>query len=109
MFDTKELTIGEDTYTLKKFPTVEGLRIRREFMQMIQSGDPLPPVEFQVKVITMGATVNSIQIDQKKFESHFRGKYDAIDQLFSEILEFNFNFSEVASDQGKGTEESPAS
>lgn len=91
MFETKEITIGEDSYILKKFPTIEGMKLRRELFQIHQAGEGVPPVEFQVKVICNGATVNSIQIDQKKFESHFRGKLDVMDQLFSEILDFNFN------------------
>lgn len=94
MFETKEITIGEDNYTLKKFPTIEGMKLRRELFQIHQAGEGVPPVEFQVKVICNGATVNSIQIDQKKFESHFRGKLDVMDQLFSEILDFNFNINE---------------
>lgn len=96
MFETKEITIGNDAYTLKKFPTIEGLKIRKEFYGMLTAGDPVPPVDFQVKVICAGATVNSIQIDQKKFETHFRGKYDDIDELFTEILDFNFQIKAEA-------------
>ena len=94
MFDTKEITIGEDSYTLKKFPTLVAMKLRRELYQIHQSGESVPPVEFQVKVICDGATVNNIQIDQKKFETHFRGKLDVMDQLFSEILDFNFGIKE---------------
>lgn len=96
MFETKDISLYGDNYTLKKFPTIEGLKIRKEFYSMLQSGEAVPPVEFQVKVICAGATVNSIQIDQKKFETHFRGKYDAIDELFTEILDFNFGIKAEA-------------
>jgi hypothetical protein len=98
MFDTKEVILGGDTYTVKKFPTIEGMKIRRELYAFHQEGMGVPPVEFQIKVICGGATVNSIQIDQKKFESQFRGKFDIMDQLFTEILDFNFNLN---GDEGK--------
>jgi hypothetical protein len=94
MFETKEITIKGDTYTLKKFPTIAGMKLRKELFTIHQNGESVPPVEFQIKVICDGATVNNIQIDQKKFESHFRGKLDVMDQLFSEILEFNFKSEE---------------
>ena len=93
MFETKDLTIGNDTYTLKKFPTIRGMQIRKDLFEIHQSGGGVPPVDFQVEVICQGATVNSIQIDKKKFETHFRGKFDVMDELFNAILDFNFNTS----------------
>lgn len=99
MFDTKEHTIGDNVYTLKKFPTIPGMQIRKELFQIHQEGNGgVPPVEFQIRVICEGATVNSIQIDKKKFETHFRGKYDEMDEVFGAILDFNFN---SGGDEGK--------
>lgn len=105
MFETKELEIGTNTYTLKKFPTVEGMKIRRELFQVHQEGAGVPPVEFQIKVICNGATVNNIQIDTKKFESHFRGKFEEMDRVFSEILDFNFGMTDEAGNESAATAE----
>jgi hypothetical protein len=105
MFETKEVTIGENTYTLKKFPTIEGMKIRRELFQVHKEGEGVPPVEFQVRVICNGATVNSIQIDAKKFETHFRGKFEEMDRVFSEILDFNFGMADEAGNESTATAE----
>lgn len=100
MFDTKEYPINGNNYTLKKFPTILGLHIRKEFFKLHQEGG-VPDPEFQVKVVCAGATVNNIQIDQKKFETHFRGKYEELDELFGAILDFNYS-TDKAEDEGNG-------
>ncbi len=105
MFETKEYVRGDDTYTLKKFPTIEGMKIRKELYQMHQDGGGVPDVDFQIKVICAGATVNNIQIDRKKFESHFRGKFDDMDSVFTEILAFNFGSGEDLGNEQNATAE----
>ena len=102
MFDTKEFVVGDNTYTLKKFPTIEGMKIRKELYQMHQEGGGVPEVEFQIKVICAGATVNSIQIDRKKFETHFRGKFEEMDAVFTEVIDFNFGLSGQGDELGNG-------
>lgn len=90
--NTKE--IGGTTYTLKLFPTMTALNI----INKLEKHGFSPEVIFEV--VSKGAGIGSVGIDQKKFDKHFMGKIKELMELFSEILKFNNLFPEVEGEEG---------
>ncbi len=94
---TKE--INGTTYVLKMFPTMTGLRL----VQTLQREGFAPEVIREV--VTKGASIGSTAIDEKKFDSHFRGKYAELMELFAEVLKYNDLFPDESEGKEEGSEE----
>lgn len=92
------IEIGGTTYVLKMFPTMTGLGL---ISKLEKSGFT---DEVILEVITKGAGIGSVNIDRKKFDEHFRGKYKELMELFAAVLKFNNLFPE-AEDGEEGNEE----
>lgn len=75
--------IGETSYSLKLFPTMAAL----EIINKLEKQGFTPEVIFEV--VSKGATIGSVLIDRKKFDSHFRGKLKEVMELFAAILKHN--------------------
>ena len=80
--------IGDTEYVLKLFPTMTGLGIVNKLER--QGFAP----EVVLEVVTKGAAIGSVAIDEKKFNKHFQGKYAELMELFAEILKCNKMFPE---------------
>lgn len=85
--EQKILTKGETNYQLRLFPTMLGLKLQRK-LSMIGEAGPEPETFFEV--ISQGCSINSIAVSQKKFDDHFRGKYEELLEVFYAILAYNF-------------------
>lgn len=88
--------IGGTSYVLKLFPTRVGLRI----MQSLEREGFTPDVICDT--IVKGCSIGSSAMSEAKFDSHFKGKYKEMMELFAEILKYNNLFPE---DGEEGNEE----
>lgn len=86
--------IGGTQYVLRLFPTMTGLTI----VNRLEREGFSPEVVFEV--VSKGASIGSIAIDRKKFDTHFRGKYAELMELFGEILLHNKMFPEAKAEEG---------
>lgn len=88
-------------YVLKLFPTTTGLRIRQSLER-----DGLTP-ETMRDTVVKGCSIGSTAMTEAKFDTHFRGKYREMIELFTEILKYNNLFPEVEGEEGnaEGSEE----
>lgn len=88
--------IGETGYVLKLFDTMVGLKL----MEKLQNEGFSPEVIRDA--ITKGSSIGSVSITEAKFNTHFRGKYKEMMELFTEILKYN---NLVPEDGEQGNEE----
>ena len=100
MSDIKTTTIGASTYTLKLFPAMEGWDIQTRVMECWQQ-ERLPTSTLMFDVISKGAALGSVSFDEKKFNTHFRGKLQEMNQLFQEICAYNFGLEEQEGPNGE--------
>ena len=88
--------IGGTGYVLKLFPTMVGMRI----MQSLEREGFSP--ETIRECVVKGCSIGSTGMTEAKFDTHFRGKYKDMMELFAEILKYNNLFPE---DGEEGNEE----
>lgn len=88
--------IGGTSYVLKLFPTITGLRI----MQSLER-DGFTPETIR-DTIVKGCGIGSTAMTEAKFDTHFRGKYREMMELFAEILKYNNLFPETDGEEGNG-------
>lgn len=100
--EDKIIEIGGTSYTLRLFPTMTGLSIVNKLER--QGFAP----EVVLEVVGKGATIGSVAIDEKKFNSHFRGKYAELMELFAEILKYNKMFPEESTEGDEGNVDASA-
>lgn len=88
LLEQTEITVGDHTYTVTAMPATEGLKWLEENRGISESGKS--DLSVMKKVICKYATLGSIAIDEKKFNTHFARKLKQMSKLYEEILKFNF-------------------
>lgn len=88
LLEQTEITVGNHTYTVTAMPATEGLKWLEENREISQSGKS--DLATMKKVICKYATLGSMAIDEKKFNTHFARKLKQMSKLYEEILKFNF-------------------
>lgn len=92
--------IGDSSYVLKLFPTMVGMRI----MQSLEREGFSP--ETIRECVVKGCSIGSVGMTEAKFDTHFRGKYKEMMELFAEILKYNNLFPEEGEEGNEeGSEE----
>lgn len=92
--------IGGTGYALKLFPTMVGMRI----MQSLEREGFSPEVIRDA--VVKGCSIGSVGMTEAKFDTHFRGKYREMMELFAEILKYNNLFPEEGEEGNEeGSEE----
>ena len=81
--DNKIVEIGGTSYVLKLFSTTTALNV----VNKLEKQGFSPEVVFEV--VSKGAGIGSVAIDQKKFDKHFAGKIKELMELFGEVLKYN--------------------
>jgi hypothetical protein len=84
MQETKEITIDEQTYIIKLLPTMDGL----DFISRLNKEGMSARVVFDA--ISRCVQIGSASFSEKKFNSHFRGRYGHLMKLVDAVVEFNF-------------------
>lgn len=106
MEDSKNVKeINGTAYVLKLFPTSTGLRIAQRLERAANSDTGILDPEMMQEVITKGASIGSVDIDAKKFDTHFRGKYADVFELYAEVLKFNKLIPEASEGNENDSEE----
>lgn len=90
--------IGGTNYVMKMIPTMAALSIATR----LESGQWPPAPELIFDIVTKGASIGSVTIDAKKFDSHFAGKLTDLMQLMVAVLKHN---KLVPDDVEEGNEE----
>ena len=75
-------------FTVTAYPTMFGLSIQERIM------DGLTP-ELMKDIIVKSTSVDSVAIDDKKFDQVFSRKYKMLIEVVQKILEFNFGKEEA--------------
>lgn len=88
LLEQTEITVGDHTYTVTAMPATEGLKWLEENRGISESGKS--DLSVMKKIICKYATLGSIAIDEKKFNTHFARKLKQMSKLYEEILKFNF-------------------
>lgn len=81
--------IDGNNYIITALEATYGLDIFAE-VQRLSAKEESPSGLFMKSLICKSVTLNNIQLDGKKFDSHFSRKYNQMFQLFEEIIKFNF-------------------
>lgn len=88
LLEQTEITVGDYTYTVTAMPATEGLKWLEENRSVSESGKS--DLAVMKQVICKYATLGSMAIDEKKFNTHFARKLKQMSKLYEEILKFNF-------------------
>jgi len=88
LLEQTEITVGDYTYTVTAMPATEGLKWLEENRSISESGKS--DLAVMKQVICKYATLGSMVIDEKKFNTHFARKIKQMSKLYREILDFNF-------------------
>lgn len=88
VLDQTEITVGDFTYTVTAMTATQGLRFLEKNQEIIDAGKS--DVAVMQEIITATATLGSVAIDSKKFNTHFARRFKQMRKLYLEILKFNF-------------------
>lgn len=92
--DFKEIEVDGTNYVVRLMPTMEGL----DFMTRMQKEGLSGALVY--KAVKDCVAIGSTSFDEKKFNTHFKGKYGHLMRLVEKVVEFNFP------DMYEGNEES---
>lgn len=81
-----EKEIGGNRYLIKAFPALYGLNV----LNTLKFMDNNPSADFLKDVVLKAVTCNNIQPTEEWFNATFSRNYEALFELFQEIIEFNF-------------------
>lgn len=99
--ETKEVQVQGESFIVKQFPVMVGLDIQHRLMSVGSSPELIR------EIICKGAQKGSVNIDEKKFDKLFKGKYKQLYELRDAVLAFNFgDMGDDPLDESEGTEES---
>lgn len=103
-FNSKEVTVGNEIYHLKKFKALKGLQLQQQVFNsgmITEEGVNVMALDAELiaDIIISGCSKGSVNFDMKKFDSHFAGKYTEMFTLVSEILVYNFFPNEADSEE----------
>lgn len=98
----EEMVIDDITYNVTAMPATEGLKFLEENQDVLDAGKS--DLSIMKKVICKYATIGSVAIDEKKFNTHFSRRYAHMRKLYLSILKYNFPESEEGF-QEPGTDE----
>lgn len=88
VLEQTEITVGDFTYTVTAMTATQGLRFLEKNQEIIDAGKS--DVGVMQEIITATATLGSVAIDAKKFNTHFARRFKQMRKLYLEILKFNF-------------------
>ncbi|MOA13487.1 hypothetical protein D3C78_1335420 [compost metagenome] len=95
-FDTKEVEIGGEIYSIKKMKALIGLRVQKKIYEsgmISESGINVLALEPEtiMEIVINGASKGSVSFDEKKFNVEFAARFNELYMLVAEILQFNFS------------------
>lgn len=88
--EQKEVVINGNKYLLNAFQAMYGLQVLQELLK-ISFNTAEAPAALLRDVVCKTVTINSVAIDEKKFNQHFRKKIGELIELCNEIWKFNFD------------------
>lgn len=86
VLENKEVTINGNYYVITAMGATDGM----VFLDKMINGDGKLPVTEMRGVIIKYVKLGSKVITDKIYDTHFSRKYDELNQLFEEIMTFNF-------------------
>lgn len=96
------ITVDDIDYCVTAMPATEGLKFLEDNQDTMDSGKS--DLAIMKKIICKWATIGSIAIDERKFNTHFSRRYAHMRKLYMEILKYNFPETEEGF-QEPGTDE----
>lgn len=84
MKDFKEFKLDDVSYTLKLMPAMDGLDLR---FRLAQGGMNAATI---FEVVSKCVQLGSVSFTEKKFNTHFKGRYAHLMNLVEEAIKFNF-------------------
>lgn len=84
MSDFKEAVIDGENYNIKLLPAMVGLDLR---FRLAREGMSAAII---FEVVSKCVTKGSSSFDEKKFNNHFKGRYEHLMKVFDEALMFNY-------------------
>jgi hypothetical protein len=103
--EDKVVTIGSENYVLKMFPALTGLKLMNKLEHTVRTTGTMMDDALVFEVISKGCSLGSVNFTEAKFNSHFKGKYKEIYELFAEVLKHNNMFPEESEGNEQDSEE----
>lgn len=93
MKDQHEYIDGDNRYLITAFGATYGLEVMNKLSEFANKMEN-PSAGFIKGVILHSVTHNNMSVDEKWFDKHFSRKYKEVQELFAEIIKFNFGEDE---------------
>lgn len=84
VLEQKEVEIGGVNYRITAFPAMYGMEVAEQMM-----GDGFD-IKKMKDIILKSATYENKAFNDKTFDYHFSRKYNQLNELFAQIMAFNF-------------------
>ena len=101
--ETKDVVINDNMYIITAMSATDGM----DFMTTAQDAflDGTIPAKRMKEIIIKYVSLGNNKFNEKSYDTHFSRKYNVLNELFAEIMEFNFG--SMAEDLDEGEEENP--